>query len=66
MSDQLYDVLGVNIETGLVRFMATGKTERNAEAIETMAVTRRGCDEEFFVTVTAGEYKEGYKWKGRT
>lgn len=60
----LYDVLAVNQETGMVRFMAQGKTERNAEAIIRMAVYHRGVDTEFYSAVTAGSYKEGDEWRG--
>lgn len=59
MSDEMVDVIAVNIATGKVRFMAQNKTERNAYAIVNMAVMRRGVDEEFFVTVEAGKFKEG-------
>lgn len=58
----MFDVLAVNMETHKVRIMAENKTERNAEAIENMAVMRRGVDEEFFVTVPHGKYKEGDEW----
>jgi len=59
-----YDVLAVNLKTNTVRFMAQGKTKANAEAIENMAVMRRGVDEEFFTTVISGSYSEGEKWEG--
>jgi hypothetical protein len=59
---QLYDVLAVNIENDTVRFMAQSKTLPNAEAIVKMAVMRRGCDEELYVEVPAGEYQEGGKY----
>lgn len=57
--EAFFDVLAVNIETGKVRFMDQGKTLRNAEAIVEMAVARRGVDEEFYVEVPTGKYKEG-------
>ena len=60
----LYDVIAVNLESNRVRLIAENKSEANAEAIENMAVARRGVDEEFFVTVHAGEYKENSEWKG--
>ena len=63
MSEELYDVVAVDRETSKVRFMAQGKTERNAEAVLKMAVMRRGLDEEFFAEVPAGKYKEGDLWK---
>lgn len=60
----LYDVIAVNLESNRVRLIAENKSEANAEAIENMAVARRGVDEEFFVTVPAGEYKENSEWNG--
>lgn len=50
MSDPLFDVVAVNIKTRAERFIAEAKSERTAEAIVNMAVTRRGVDEEFFDT----------------
>lgn len=58
-----YDVVAVNIESRKVRLMAENKTERNADAIERMAVMRRGVEEEFFATVEHGKYKEGDIWQ---
>jgi len=49
--EKLFNVVATNIETGEKRFLAEGKTEKNAEAIVSMAVMRRGCDEEFFAAV---------------
>ena len=49
--NELFDVIAVNIETGAERFMAEKKTKENAEAIITMAVMRRGVDEEFYKEV---------------
>lgn len=46
----LFDVIAVDIQTGAERFLAEGKTERNAEAIVEMAVMRRGVDIEFYTT----------------
>ena len=59
---ELFDVVAVNLETNLVRHIATCKALKNAEAIEVMAVTRRGVDEEFFATVEHGKYSEGDEW----
>lgn len=59
MSDKLFDVLAVNMETNKVRLLAQGKTFRNAEAIVNMAVGRRGVEEEFYTETPAGKYKEG-------
>lgn len=62
--EKLFDVISVNHKTSAIRIMATGKTLRNAEAIENMAIMRRGCEEEFFAVTDAGAYKEGDKWEG--
>ena len=51
--EPLFDVVAVNILTGAERFIANNKTERNAEAIVSIAVMRRGIEEEFFKTVPA-------------
>ena len=48
---ELSDVVAVNIATGAHRLIAEGKTERNADAIVSMAVMRRGVDDEFFKVV---------------
>ncbi len=47
----LYDVIAVHMETGAERLIASAKTERNADAIECMAVMRRGVETEFYKTV---------------
>lgn len=62
MSDLLYDVLAVDMKTHRVTLIGEGKTARNAEAIEAMAVMRRGVDDEIFVTVKAGNYQDGDEW----
>ena len=62
--EKLYDVVAVNLKTSKIRLMAEKKTLRNAEAIVSMAVMRRGVEEEFFAEVEAGIYKEGDIWKG--
>lgn len=64
-SKPLFDVVAVNLRSHLVRLIAESKTEPNADAIETMAVMRRGVEEEFFVTVPNGSYKEGESWRGK-
>lgn len=51
MSDKLFNVIAVNIETKAERILAEKKSKENAEAICNMAVMRRGCDEEFYKTV---------------
>lgn len=53
-SEPLFDVVAVNMQTGAERHIDTRKTERNAEAIVSIAVIRRGVEEEFFKTVPAG------------
>ena len=60
----MFDVVAVNLETNKVRLIAEAKTEANATAIETMAVMRRGVEEEFFATVGHGAYKNGDEWTG--
>lgn len=62
---ELYDVVAINIQTNSMRMIATRKTIQNAEAIVSMAVMRRGLDEEFFSEVPAGKYKDGDQWSGR-
>lgn len=39
------------------------KTERNAQAIENMAIARNGSDKEFFAMTPAGRYKDGDEWE---
>ena len=60
----VFDVVAVNLATLRVRLLAETKTEKNADAIVTMAVMRRGVDEEFFTAVPAGTYTEGDIWEG--
>lgn len=58
----MFDVLAVNINTGLVRIIAHGKNEKNAEAIVAMAVMRRGVEEEFFTEVPSGSHSNGMQY----
>ena len=58
----LYDVVAVNLKTRKVRLIGENKSERNAEAIEMMAIFRLGADEEFYARTPAGTYKDGDKW----
>lgn len=44
----LYDVVAVNIRTGVQRVMATNKSAANADAFISLAVVRLGVDEEFY------------------
>lgn len=62
--ENLFDVLAVRIDDSTVRFMAQGRTERNAEAILNMAVARRGSDVEFYTIVPQNLYHEGSKYNG--
>jgi len=49
---ELFDVVAVTIAPPYSRrLIAERKTERNAEAIVSMAVMRRGVDEEFYDVV---------------
>jgi hypothetical protein len=63
MAEQLYDVLAVNIKSGLTRVVAESKSQRNAERIVEMAVMRRGVEEEFFAEAPAGKFRNGSVWK---
>lgn len=58
------DVVAVNNKTLEVRIIAPGELPQNADAIVSMAVMRRGLDEEFFAAVAEGKYKAGDKWSG--
>lgn len=55
----MFDVIEVDIATRKVRMMGQDKDEENAEAIERMALMRRGTDDNFFTTVPAGLYQDG-------
>lgn len=57
------DVVAVNLETRNVRIISANKTRENAEAIVSMAVARRGVEEEFFTIVPSGTYKNGDRWQ---
>lgn len=59
---KMYDVIAVDMTTHRVRLVAENKTEKNAMAIEHLALLRNGCDEEFFETVPTGKYKDGEEW----
>ena len=65
MENELYDVLAVNMSNYKVRIIGEKKTLRNANAIEMMAVGRRGVDKEFFTTVSYGTFKEGDEWDSK-
>lgn len=59
---ELFDVVAVDIKANTVRLMAESKTAANAEAVERMAIMRRGVNTEFYASVPAGKYKEGDTW----
>jgi len=64
--EKLYDVLEVSIRTSKVLgLMGERKTERNAEAIERMAVMRRGLKTSIYVTVPTGSKKVGDTYGAR-
>lgn len=48
--NELFNVYAVSLRDHSRRLIAENKTERNADAIVTMAVMRRGVEEEIFVT----------------
>lgn len=52
MSDlpQTFRVIAVNLVTHERRIIETGKRERDADAIVSMTVARRGVGEEFYAT----------------
>ena len=62
--NELYDVVAVDLKWSKVRLIAQSKTKTNADAIETMAVMRRGVEDEFFSVVPHGQYKDDDTWKG--
>lgn len=53
--DTLFNVVAVNIRTGVQRILCTGKTERNADAFISMTVIRRGVETEFYKAIPATE-----------
>jgi hypothetical protein len=63
MSEQLFDVVVVSLDTNKVRIIASGKTKDNAGAIVSMAVMRRGLDEEFFSECPHGSFADGEEFK---
>jgi hypothetical protein len=63
MKQQLFGVVGVDLQTGKVRLLGDNKTERNAQAIENMAIARNGSDKEFFAMTPAGRYRGGDEWE---
>lgn len=60
--EKLFDVVAVEMATHKIELMAEKKTARNADAIEMMAVCRRGVETHFYVTVPSGKYKNGDEW----
>jgi hypothetical protein len=65
MSETLYDTVAVNFTTNIVQMMGVGKTRKNADAIEEMAIMRRGVEECWYTVVEAGKYKDGDTWSGQ-
>lgn len=61
-TNQLYDVLAVNIKTGAVRILEKDSEGDDADAVVKMAVMRRGVEEEFFAAVNAGSHRTGDKY----
>lgn len=59
-----FDVIAVDLKSNRVRILSTSRDEENADAIVTMAVMRRGVEEEFFGAVPAEMYKDGDFWHG--
>jgi hypothetical protein len=49
MSDDRYDVLGVNLRSKTVRIISRDLSAPNADALVKLAVMRRGIEDEFFV-----------------
>lgn len=62
-SNHLWDTLAVNIKTNKCRLFGERKDKPNADAIMKMAIMRRGCDEEFYVVVPAGLFREGDEYE---
>ncbi len=60
-----YRVVARSLTDGSTRVVAEGKTERDAEAIVTMAVMRRGVDEECFYSEPDPPGTNGSKKRGR-
>ncbi len=48
MSEEKFDVVAVNLNTKEERTITTDKSKKDAEAIISMAVMRRGLDTEFY------------------
>lgn len=59
MNEELFDIVAVNFDTNIIQMMGVGKTRKNADAIEEMAIMRRGVEECWYTVVEAGKYKDG-------
>jgi len=60
MDRELLDVVAVEMNSGRVsEILAIAKSERNAEAIITMAVVRRGVDTHFYQEIPTASKKVG-------
>ena len=57
-SEPRFDVIAVNIKTSTKRVIVNNVKEKDAEAIVSMAVMRRGVEEEFFKVIPVGTVKE--------
>jgi hypothetical protein len=66
VTQELFDVVAVNIETGAQRIMDRNKTADNAEAFINFAVMRRGVDVEFYKAVPAGSVSDSAARPPRT
>jgi hypothetical protein len=61
-ASKLFDVLAVDMTTHKIEIMAEKKTKRNADAIEMMAVMRRGVETHFYTSEPSGKHKDGDEW----
>ncbi len=64
--EKLFDVIEVEFSApNRVRIMGSNKTKKNADAVLSMAIARRGIKRHFFSIEPAGRYKDGDSWKDR-
>jgi len=59
---ELFDVAAVEMATHKIELMAERKTILEADAIEMIAVRKRGVETHFYVTIPSGKYKNGDEW----
>lgn len=62
--DRKFDVVAVCLKSNRVSLVSERLTEKNAEAVVSMAVLRRGNDDQFYASVPTGLYLEGDAWDG--